>query len=104
MLATGSEIVSTVALNRSAPRRPQPETLSDMTDYITPRLARWREATDAPLLILAIGSLPLLLLELDRNDMTHSDRVFLDVVNVVVLVAFALDYLVELALASNRRS
>ena len=32
-----------------------------MTDYVTPCLARWRQATDAPLLVLAIGSLPLLL-------------------------------------------
>lgn len=75
-----------------------------MTDYLTPRIARWRAATDAPLLILAIGSLPVLLLEFGRSDMTHSDRVFLDVVNVVVLVAFALDYFVELAVARHRLS
>ena len=75
-----------------------------MTDYLTPRLAAWRRRTDAPLLVLAIGSLPLLLLELTRSELTHSDRVFLDVVNVAVLVGFAVDYFVELALASNRRS
>jgi hypothetical protein len=40
----------------------------DMTDYVTPRLAAWRRRTDAPLLILAIGSLPLLLLEVTRAD------------------------------------
>ena len=38
-------------------------------DYMTPRLERWRRATDGPLLVLAIGSLPLLLLELKRNDL-----------------------------------
>jgi hypothetical protein len=75
-----------------------------MADHISPRLARWRPVTDAPLLIVTIGSLPLLLLELDRNDTTHSDRIFLDIVNVVVLVAFASGYVVELALASNRGS
>lgn len=72
-------------------------------DYLTPRLQRWRSATDAPLLILAIGSLPLLLLEVARQGLSDGDRVFLDVINVVVLVAFALDYLVELGLAGRRR-
>lgn len=77
-----------------------------MTDqgYETPGLVRWRRATDGPLLVLAIGSLPFLLLELARDDLTWSDRVMLDVVNVVVLVGFAIDYFVELALASNRRA
>jgi voltage-gated potassium channel len=77
-----------------------------MTDsgYITPGLGRWRRATDGLLLVLAIGSLPLLLLELKRDDLTRGDVVFLDVVNVAVLVAFAIDYVVELCLASARRS
>lgn len=34
--------------------------------------------------------------------MTRGDRIFLDVANAMVLVAFAVDYFVELALASNR--
>lgn len=71
-------------------------------DYMTPRLERWRRATDGPLLVLAIGSLPLLLLELKRNDLALGDRVFLDVVNAVVLVAFAVDYAIEVAIATNR--
>ena len=70
--------------------------------YITPRLAAWRRHTDAPLMVLAIGTLPLLLLELERSNLARSDRLFLDIANVVVLAAFAGDYLVELALASNR--
>jgi len=65
-------------------------------------MLRWRRATDGPLLVLAIGTLPLLLLELDRSDLAHSDRVFLDVTNIIVLVAFAVDYVVELSLASSR--
>lgn len=75
-----------------------------VSDYITPGLARWRGATDAPLLILAIGSLPLLLLEVARGELARGDRLFLDVVNVVVLVGFAIDYVVELALASHKGS
>ncbi len=73
-----------------------------MPDYDTPGLERWRHYTDVPLLILAVGSLPLLLLELVRTDLTRGDRLFLDVVNVVVLVAFAVDYVVELCLARPR--
>jgi hypothetical protein len=69
---------------------------------MTPRLAAWRRRTDAPLMVLAIGTLPLLLLELERSDLTRADRLFLDITNVVVLVAFAADYVVELALASDR--
>lgn len=71
--------------------------------YDTPRLAGWRRRTDLPLTVLAIGSLPLLLLELERDELARADRLMLDTVNVVVLVAFALDYVVELALAGDRR-
>jgi voltage-gated potassium channel len=52
---------------------------------------------------LAIGSLPLLLLEVARDDLTGGDRRFLDIVNVVVLVAFAVDYVTELLLARPKR-
>jgi voltage-gated potassium channel len=72
--------------------------------YMTPRLESWQRRTDALMLTLAIGTLPLLLLELQRSDLTSGDRLFMDVVNVVVLVAFALDYLVEALLASDRRA
>ena len=73
-----------------------------MTGYETPRLIRCRKVTDAPLLILAVGSLPLLMLELARSDLPRSDRRFLDIVNVVVLAAFAIDCVVELAVARPR--
>jgi voltage-gated potassium channel len=71
--------------------------------YMTPRLARWRHATDGPLLVIAVASLPMLLLELRRSDLAYHDRLLLDAVNVLVLVAFAVDYFVELALAQHRR-
>jgi voltage-gated potassium channel len=73
-------------------------------DYTTPVLERWRRWTDIPLLILAIGSLPILALELARDDLVEIDRTFLEITNIVVLVAFALDYFVELYLARDRRS
>lgn len=46
--------------------------------------------------------MPLLVLELQRTDLPHGDQVFLDIVNWVVLVAFALDYVVELRLAGAK--
>jgi voltage-gated potassium channel len=70
---------------------------------MTPTLAQWRRWTDLPLVVLAIGSLPAPLLELKRGELAYADRVFIDVVNVTVLIAFAVDYLVELILARNRR-
>jgi voltage-gated potassium channel len=71
--------------------------------FETPELLRWRRRTDLPLTVLALGSLPLLVLELERSDLPGSDRLLLDLVNVVVLIAFAVDYLVELNLAGDRR-
>ena len=47
------------------------------------------------MLLLAIGSLPLLLLEVVANRLPNGDQRFLVAVNVVVFAAFAIDYLVE---------
>lgn len=69
----------------------------------SPGLAVWRKYTDGPLLALAIGSLPLLLLETIRDRLQYGDRVLIDVVNVILFVAFALDLVVELALVDHRR-
>jgi voltage-gated potassium channel len=75
---------------------------SEQATYMTPRLARWRARTDTPLLVMAIGSVPLLLLELKRSELGVSDQRFLDVVNLVVMVAFTVDYVVELFTATRR--
>lgn len=71
--------------------------------WLTPRLQRWRRATDLPLVALAVGSLPILLLELQRDELPRSDRLLMDITNALVLVAFAIDYAVELWLAGDRR-
>jgi voltage-gated potassium channel len=71
-------------------------------DYMTPRLATWRRVTDLPLLILAIGSLPILALEFIGDDLSQLDQDFITIVNLLVLVAFAVDYVVELCVAGNR--
>jgi voltage-gated potassium channel len=78
--------------------------MTDVPDYMTPRLHTWRRYTDVPLVILAIGSLPILALELMRDQLIRLDRDFLDAMNIAVLIAFAVDYFVELALAQHRKS
>jgi voltage-gated potassium channel len=78
--------------------------VTDRADaYVTPALARWRRWTDGPLIVIAIGSLPFLLLELRSDELSSVDRTMVLVINIIVLIAFAVDYVVELALASNRR-
>jgi len=69
---------------------------------ISPRLATWRRRTDIPLLLLAVGSLPLLLLEVVADRLTHNDQQFITAVNVTVFIAFAVDYLVELSVTHKR--
>jgi len=69
---------------------------------ISPRLATWRKRTDLPLLQLAVGSLPLLLLEIVSHRLTQNDQRFITAVNVIVFIAFAVDYLVELAITYKR--
>lgn len=54
------------------------------------------------LTVVAIGSLPILVLELQRDDLAAPDRLLIDAVNVVVLVVFAVDYLVGLRLTCRR--
>ena len=71
---------------------------------ISPRLATWRRRTDIPLLLLAVGSLPLLLLEVVSDRLTKTDQNFITTVNVLVFVSFAADYLVELSITKKRMS
>ena len=71
---------------------------------LSPRLAAWKRWTNAPLLCIAIGSLPLLLLEVVADRLSDSDQTFLTAVNVAVFVAFAIDYVVGLAVAYERKS
>lgn len=74
------------------------------TEYMTAGLTRWRDRTSTALLIIAIGSLPFLLLEIIRDRLVRSDRLLVDVINVIVLVVFAVNYAVEVRLAKNRWS
>ena len=60
------------------------------------KLVTWRKWTDIPLLIVAIGSLPLLLLEIVSHRLTNGDKTFLLIVNLTVFLAYAVDYVVEL--------
>ena len=62
---------------------------------LTNKLVTWRKWTDIPLLIIAIGSLPLLLLEIISHRLTSGDKTFLLIVNLTVFLAYAIDYVVE---------
>jgi hypothetical protein len=44
--------------------------------YLTPALERWRRWTDGPLVVLAVGTLPFLLLELERSGLPRGDRAY----------------------------
>lgn len=67
-----------------------------------PELQRWRKWTDVPLVALAIGTLPIVLLELELDRLNDTDRAFVAIANFVVLVAFSLSLGVELVLCKNR--
>jgi len=54
------------------------------------------------LVALAIGTLPIILLELALDRLNESDRVFVAVVNLVVLVTFAVALIVEIVLCKDR--
>jgi voltage-gated potassium channel len=62
----------------------------------------WRRRTDTPLTIIAIGSLPVLFLHFVSDRLSSLDKKFIFVVDLIVLVAFVIDYVVELSLSTNR--
>ena len=70
---------------------------------LSPRLVSWRKWTDVPLIALALGSLPILILEFVQDRLSDQDRTFITIVNATVFAAFTFDYLVELTLTGDRR-
>lgn len=70
--------------------------------YMSDALREWRRRTDVPFLIVAIASIPFLLLELVADRLPSSDTGLLLVVNVVVMAVFTVDYVVEFRAASNK--
>jgi len=72
--------------------------------YGSARLVKWRKTTDTPLIALALGSIPILLLEFVSERLTDNDRLLIATVNVLVFVAFLGDYLVELSVAQDRKN
>lgn len=53
-------------------------------------------------MIIAIGSLPLLLLEIISDRLPDGDRSFIFIINLFVFIAFAVDYIVELTVTNNK--
>jgi len=70
---------------------------------LSQRLITWRRWTDVPLIAIALGSLPILILELVQDRLSDEDRVFIAIVNIAVFLAFAIDYLIELILTGDRK-
>ena len=66
------------------------------------KVERWRKQTDTPLTIIAIGSLPVLFLHFVSDRLTSQDKKFILIVDLIVLTAFVIDYMVELVLATNK--
>ena len=77
-----------------SPGRPAP--------YVGERLARWRHHTDSALFLFAAASIPLVLLEVQRPELSQADQRFVDVANVVIFAVFLIDYLVELVKSEDR--
>jgi len=69
---------------------------------ISPRLQSWQNKTDGLLVVIAVGSLPLLLLETISDRLPDGDRNFIVIVNIVVFIAFAIDYIVKLVLSDSK--
>lgn len=74
-----------------------------LPSYFSPRLAAWRARTSGPLFLIAVGSVPFVLLEFVVGRLPEQDKVFVTAVDSVVLAVFLLDYLVGLFLATSKR-
>jgi voltage-gated potassium channel len=70
--------------------------------YVGERLARWRRKTAVPLVVVAVGTVPLLFLSFVADDLPRHDQRLLAGVNIFVFLAFLVDYLVGLRLATSR--
>ncbi|MFM9226202.1 MAG: potassium channel family protein [Actinomycetota bacterium] len=70
--------------------------------YTSDKLEAWRARTDVPFLIVAIASIPFLLLELVADRLPSSDTGLLLIVNIVVMAVFTVDYVVEFRASSNK--
>lgn len=68
------------------------------------RLTTWQRRTNAPLMVLAVGTMPLLLLDLISDNLSSLDRAFLLGMNLVVFLAFLTEYLVGLATTDSQLS
>ena len=69
---------------------------------ISPKLQSWQNKTDGLLVVIAVGSLPLLLLETISDRLPDGDRNFIFIINLVVFFAFAIDYFVKLVLTESK--
>lgn len=62
----------------------------------------WRRPPSGILLLAAVGSVPILLLEFAASDLPRGDQLFIRSVNLAVLALFMIDYVLGLAVAVNK--
>jgi voltage-gated potassium channel len=62
----------------------------------------WGGGVEGLLIVVALGSLPSLLLEVVRDELPRRDQILIDAVNVGVLIVFVLDYLAGLVVSSRK--
>ena len=86
-----------------ARRRVTSMTEPDTIDRRTQRLAKWREFTDLPLMMLAFEVIPLLLVEY-TVDLTGTAKDAIEWSYAVIWLFFVADYVVELVCARDRRA
>lgn len=81
----------------------QPGQVKNSESYMTTSIEKWRAKTDVPFLVVAVASLPFLLLEVASNRLPGHDQFLLVVVNAFVAVVFLIDYAVELTFSADKR-
>lgn len=74
-----------------------------LPSYVGPALAKWQARSSPAIVLLAVFSVPIILLEFVAGDLPQSDLIFIIAANLVILSGFAVDYFVGLARSADRR-
>jgi voltage-gated potassium channel len=73
-----------------------------LPSYVGPALAKWQERSSPFIVLLAVFSVPIILLEFAASDLPQGDLTFIIVANVLILTGFSVDYFVGLAKSEHR--
>ncbi len=73
-----------------------------LPSYVGPALAKWQARSSPFIVLLAVFSVPIILLEFVAGDLPQSNLIFIIAANLVILSGFAVDYFVGLAKSADR--